>query len=159
MVSKIQNPKFGLFLWCTTLLLLFVVLPYSLMSLGYSGTVMLTFVIGITGLLSDGFLTKIGLNIGCSESNIMFLLVKRRINADYMIILSRITGGVFLTYMLVVFNDAFLLLAFATLIIVCVIANSITLFSKVSSKTHLPALKHTQYQHRTATQKLSELAR
>ena len=103
------------------------------MSLGFSRTVTLSFVIGLVALLADGFLTKVGLKQGYSEVNPLFVLLKGRIKEDYMIVLSRFVGIIILLCILVLFNDAFLLLVLALSLMSCVIANAITLVFRFSS--------------------------
>lgn len=155
-MTNLSVYKLYLIIWGVTLLVLFVALPFGLMALGFSRIVSLSFVIGVTSLLSDGFLTKLGLNLGCSETNIVFRFVKGKINTTSMIIASRVIGILIMGTLLTLFNDAFLLLMFAMCFISCVIANAITLaFNPVNRKNHRSGY-NTQDQHSTTKQNLME---
>jgi hypothetical protein len=85
------------FLLCSTLLVLFVFLPFGLMALGFSRTVTFSFVIWLIALLTDGLLTKVGLKQKCSELNPLFRILNGRLKEDYMIVISRIVGVAFLS--------------------------------------------------------------
>jgi len=115
------------FLLCSTLLVLFVILPFSLMALGFSRTITLSFVIGLAALLTDGLLTKVGLRQKCFELNPLFRVLKSRLKENYMLVISRIVGAALLLSVLFLFNDEFLLLVFAMSLMTCVIANSVSL--------------------------------
>jgi len=123
--------------WCTSLLLLFIALPTFLLILGFSRSVTLSFVIGVIALFTDGLLTKIGLKHDCFETNPIFRLLKGKIKENYMIVLSRLAGISLLFCVLFLFNDEFLLLVFDLALMVCVIANSITLFLSIISRFFL----------------------
>ena len=129
-MKKLRRHRYEI-VWCVVLLGSFVILPCVLMSLGFSRTVTLSFVIGLVALLSDGFLTKVGLERKCSEVNPLFGLLKGRVKKDHMIVLSRIVGIVLLLYILFVFNDEFLLLVFALSLMTCVIANAFTRLNSI----------------------------
>lgn len=135
-LNKVSIHKLYLTVWGITLLVLFVVLPFGLMAVGFSRVVSLSFVLGVAGLLSDGFLTKAGLTLGCSETNVFYTFLKGTLTVNHKIVLSRVGGIILLAFVMILFRDAVLLLIFSMTSIVCVIANSITLTLKVLTRTN-----------------------
>jgi hypothetical protein len=90
-------------------------------------TITISYVIGVIGLLTDGFLTKAGLRQNCSELNPLFRILKSKVNENYLIFFSRVVGVTLLTSVLLLFNNEFMLLVFALSLMTCVIVNSISL--------------------------------
>lgn len=120
------------FLEYAVLIVLFVIFPCLMLYFGLNMTLILGFVIGVGSLLSDGFLTKVGLKLGCKELNLTFLIFSRKIGGDNMILFSRLVGiGVLL--LVAASANVALLLLFDISFLACVVGNSITLLSIVSA--------------------------
>jgi hypothetical protein len=70
-----------------SLLVLFIVCPLALIYFKFNMAMVFGFVIGIAALLTDGFLTKLGLKLGCKELNPSFAMFNKKIGGDRMILL------------------------------------------------------------------------
>jgi hypothetical protein len=93
-----------LVLWCVSLLILFVVMPFLLLFFGFNCIVTLSFVVGIVALLADGILTKIALDQNCSETNPLFTILNEKISENVLIMSSRLFGIIMLSIILLVLN-------------------------------------------------------
>ena len=116
------------FVWSFLLLTLFVVTPFFLLNSEFDITVTLAFIIGIASLLSDGFLTLLGLNLKLNETNLTFQFLKNRVKNTHLVLLSRIIGFLLLVTNLIIFRNVLFILIIDYLALVCVMANCITLF-------------------------------
>jgi len=117
--------------WSATLIGLFTVSPFVIMSLGFGVVKAWGFAIASAALVADGYLTKTCLMLKCKELNPTYNALKRKMRENYVFSLSRFVGILILVFVLVFFNEAVLLI-FASSFFVGVVVNSITLSKVVS---------------------------
>jgi hypothetical protein len=91
----------------------------------------LSFIIGVSALLVDELLTKIGLKMGCRERNRVFNFLTKKIEEKYVHCLLTVTGSLMLLCLLVLYDNSLLLMFFALALNAPVIVNALTLW-KVS---------------------------
>jgi hypothetical protein len=122
--------------WCIIIVVLFLLLPLVLLLFLFFGKVItFTFTIGVGLILADGFLTKVGLKLKCSELNLSFMILKGRVKEDYMLILSRIGGILIFLGIMLMFNNEVILLIFVLPFTMCVVGNAIMLWAKISCES------------------------
>jgi hypothetical protein len=134
----VKNSEYAI-IWGLTLLGLFLIVPFAIIGSGLGLIKAWGFAIASAALIADGYLTKACLKVRCKELNPTFPFLKRKIGENYGFILSRLAGFAILVFVLLLFNDAVLLI-FATSFLVGVVANSMTLVRAVGDYVDNPSV-------------------
>jgi len=99
--------------WCFLLAGLFIALSFTLGFLDYGSSESLSFMMGVTVLVTDGFLcmhAKIGLQKKRRELNQSYNFLKKLGKTRNLVFLSRLAGNVLFTLVLVILRNVFFLL-------------------------------------------------
>jgi hypothetical protein len=95
----------------------------------------LSLVVGISALVTDGLLTKIGLQLGCKETNRLFNLLIKKIGERFAHLSITLLGISLLLSLFILYGNSLVLLYFALAFNVPVVLNGITILRRLTLKT------------------------
>ena len=125
--------------WISILCVMFGVIPFVLLGLGFETQIILVLVIANSLILTDELLTKAALKMGCREMNLFFNFLKGKIGGRLAHFTLTVTGFALLLTLAVVYRNTLLMSFFALGFAVPVVANALVLNAKIktiSNKAH-----------------------
>jgi hypothetical protein len=102
----------------------------------------LALIVGVSAIITDELLTKIGLKLGCGERNPVFNILRKRMGEKYVHALLTVAGSLILVSLFLLFDYGALLLLFAVALMTPVIINASTILRVLELKhTHNPCIE------------------
>lgn len=101
----------------------------------------LSFIIGVSALLVDELLTKIGLKMGCREQNRVFNFLTKKIEEKYVHCFLTVVGSLMLLCLLFLYDNSLLLMFFALALNAPVVVNALTIWKVTLKHSNNPCVE------------------